>query len=298
MSKADSFFSSDQDANFGVRPEGHRVASFASVDDDPKYVGVSRDLQAKRIALSSLMAKEQIRTSFDEDDLAELAHSLKTVGQKTPILVYWSAADGKYVIIAGERRFRAAQQAGLEELACQVHSWEPDEAELVELQFVENAVRTDLNAIETALSYKRLQDLKGYSLSQLSERIGKNASTISRSLSLLKLPADIQQEVAKGAVPPSVALTIAREEDEGRQRELFAQALAGNLTRDAAQAQTAKGPGATPQGASSKSTKKWTQSGVTITVSYGRGVTLSDIASVLEERAKLLKSDGRTKKAA
>ena len=181
MGKADAFFSDDQntmEANFGVRPIGHQPASFASgAVDEPRFAGTKRDVNAKLIAVGRIMAKEQVRKNFDAEELGELAHSLKTLGQKTPILVYWSDEDAMYVIIAGERRYRAAQMAGLSELACQIHPHRPDDAELVELQFVENAIRSDLNPLEEAQSYKRLQELKGYSTTQLAERIGKNQST-------------------------------------------------------------------------------------------------------------------------
>lgn len=296
MSKADSFFNDDQDANFGVRPEGHAPASFhGSAEESGRFAGTKRDMNAKLISVSCLIAKEQVRKNFDETELAELAHSLKTLGQKTPILVYWSDEDGKYVVIAGERRLRAAQVAGLAELACQVHPHQPDEAELVELQFVENAIRSDLNPIEEAHSYRRLQELKGYSANQLAERIGKNQSTVSRSLSLLKLSENLQSQIAKGQIPVSVAREIVKLDGEDNQQKMAEQYLRGELTTGQAQAKAAKkGKGKE----SSKQAKKWTQSGVTIAVSYGRGVTLADIAEILEERAQLLRNDGRTKKAA
>lgn len=296
MGKADSFFNDDQDANFGVRPEGHTPAAIAVTgDDNPRFAGTKRDMNAKVINLGCLLAKEQVRKNFDEQELAELAHSLRTVGQKTPILVYWSDEDKKYVIIAGERRFRAAQMAELKELSCQIHPHKPDEAELVELQFVENAIRSDLNPMEEAESYKKLQELKGYSANQLAERIGKNQSTISRSLSLLKLPADVQEHIAKGKIPVSVAREIVKLASEVKQREMAEQYLRGELTTGQAQAKAAsKGQGRE----STKQSKKWTQSGITISVSYGRGVTLAEVAEILEERAALLRSDGRTKRAA
>lgn len=302
MGKADAFFSDDQntmESNFGVRPLGHQPASFSSgATDEPRFSGTKRDMNAKVISVSRIVAKEQVRKDFNEEELAELAHSLKTVGQKTPILVYWSDEEQIYVIIAGERRYRAAQMAGLNELSCQIHPHKPDDAELVELQFVENAIRSDLNAIEEAQSYKRLQELKGYSTTQLAERIGKNQSTISRSLSLLKLPESIQQHVGKGRIPVSVAREICKLDSEAKQQEMADEYLAGELTTSQAQAQASK-PGSRGKGAeAAKQSKKWSQSGISIAVTYGRGITLSDIAEALEERARLLRNDGRAKKAA
>ncbi len=297
-SKADSFFNSDQDSNFGVRPAGHTPASYSdSYGDDARLVGTRRDMHAKVISVDCLLAKEQVRKDFNQAELDELAHSLKTVGQKTPILVYWSDDDGKYVIVAGERRYRAAKQAGLDELCCQIHPHKPDEAELVELQFVENAIRSDLNPIEEAHSYRRLQELKGYTTTQLAERIGKNQSSISRSLSLLKLPEEIQGHIGEGRIPVSIAREIAKLDGE-QQHEMAKDYLAGELTTGQAQAKASKKTATAKGGGAAKQTKKWTQAGVSITVAYGRGVTLADIAEVLEERANLLRNDGRAKKAA
>jgi ParB family chromosome partitioning protein len=300
MSKADMFFNSDQDSNFGVRPEGHQPASvFQSHGEEPRFSGTKRDINAKVIALSRIVAKQQVRKHFDEQELQELAHSLRTVGQKTPILVYWSDEESIYVIIAGERRYRAAQMAGLTELSCQIHPHKPDEAELVELQYVENAIRSDLNPIEEAHSYRLLQELKGYSAHQLAERIGKNQSTISRSLSLLKLPEHIQQQVASGGVPVTVAREIAKLDSPGEQDAMLGRYQAGELNRDGVQAATSSASSSKATARqSSKQTKKWNQGGVSIAVSYGRGVTLSDLADALEERARLLRADGRAKKAA
>lgn len=299
MSKADSFFSSDQDANFGIRSDGHQPATmYSATTEEPRFAGTKRDVNAKVIALSRIVAKEQVRKDFNQEELEELAHSLRTLGQKTPILVYWCDDEKVYVIIAGERRFRAAQMAGLSELICQIHPRKPDDAELVELQFVENAIRSDLNPIEEANSYKRLQELKGYSTTQLAERIGKNQSTISRSLSLLKLPENIQEHVGKGQIPVSVAREICKLDSEAKQQAMASEYLAGELTTGEAQAKASKTGSRSKGNDSTKQSKKWTQSGVSIVVSYGRGVTLGDIADALEERARMLRADGRSKKAA
>lgn len=299
MSKADSFFSTDQDANFGLRSDGHQPASMYSAStDEPRFAGTKRDMNAKVIAISRIVAKEQVRKEFNQEELEELAHSLRTLGQKTPILVYWCEDEKTYVIIAGERRFRAAQMAGLTELSCQIHPRKPDDAELVELQFVENAIRSDLNPIEEANSYKRLQELKGFSTTQLAERIGKNQSTISRSLSLLKLPENIQDHVSKAQIPVSVAREICKLDSEAKQQAMASEYLAGGLTTAEAQVKASKTGSRTKSNDVGKQNKKWTQDGIGIVVSYGRGVTLADIADALEERARLLRADGRSKKAA
>ncbi|WP_145436622.1 hypothetical protein [Lacipirellula limnantheis] len=112
----------------------------------------------------------------------------------------------------------------------------------------------------------------------------------------MKLPEAIQEHVGRGRIPVSVAREIGKLDSEARQHEMAQEYLAGELTTGQAQA-TKKGSGAKGSDAA-KQSKKWTQSGISITVAYGRGVTLADIAEALEQRAQLLRADGRTKRAA
>lgn len=283
-------------SNLGVREAGHSVATLPTEARDEKLRYTKRDMSAKVIGLSRIIAKEQVRKDFDEADLNELAHSLKTVGQTNPCLVYWSEADERYVIIAGERRFRAAKLAGLKTLDCKVHPSEPDEAELVELQFVENAVRTDLNPIEEAESYRRLKELKGFSAVQLAERIGKNHSTVSRSLQLLKLPEEIQEHVAKARVPMSVAREIVKLKDEAAQITMAEAYLRGELTTSQAQAVTSKKVHA-KRSATSR-LKKFTHQGLGVAATLKRGQTNADLIDALEEWVAKLRADGRSLKKA
>ncbi len=298
MGKADTFFDDDSNTaavNLGVRTEGHTLAAIPA-ERLPSERGIKRDRDAKVILIGHIIAKQQLRTDFNEQELNELAHSLKILGQKTPILVYWSEADEHYVIIFGERRWRAAKLAGLKELSCKIHSHEPTEDELVELQFVENAIRSDLNPIEESLSYKKLQELKGYTTTQLAERIGKNQSTISRSLSLLRLPENIQALIAKGELPVTIAREVTKKKTEPEQQGMATRYLAGQLNRDQAQQETSKRSNGS--GVSTKNSKKWTVNGVAINVSYSRGVTLADVAEALESKAAQLKADKRTQRSA
>ena len=134
----------------------------------------------------------QPRTEFDEEALSELAASIKAIGIVQPITVR-AVEEGKYEIIAGERRFRASKLAGLSTIPAYIRKTEDDS--LLELALIENIQREDLNAIEVAISYQRLID--GCNLTQdgLSERVGKKRATIANYLRLLKLPAQIQLAV-------------------------------------------------------------------------------------------------------
>lgn len=139
---------------------------------------------------------EQPRRMFDETALRELSESIKTQGILQPILV---RRDGKgYRIIAGERRWRAAQLAGLKEVPAIVREASSEEA--FELALVENLQRKDLNPIEEALGYKRLVEERKMTQEQVAERIGKDRSSIANALRLLTLPEEVKEMVAQGEI--------------------------------------------------------------------------------------------------
>lgn len=132
---------------------------------------------------------EQPRTNFDETALEELAASIRELGIIQPLTLR-SVGQDAYQIISGERRYRAAKLAGLESVPAYVRT--ANDSEITEMALIENIQREDLNAIEIALSFKKL--LEQYHLTQerLSERIGKKRTTIANYLRLLKLPAEVQ----------------------------------------------------------------------------------------------------------
>lgn len=134
------------------------------------------------------------RKSFHEDELTELADSIRNKGLVQPIIVR-SVADG-YEIVAGERRWRAAQKAGLHTVP--VIARDLNDKEVLELAIIENVQRADLNAIEEAAGYRELVERFDYSQEQLSEIIGKSRSHVANTLRLLKLPESVQAMVESG----------------------------------------------------------------------------------------------------
>src|SRR6185312_8255332 len=151
-----------------------------------------------RIPLSQIEANpEQPRHDFDENALSELAASVKIHDIIQPLTVT-KIASGKYRIIAGERRFRAAKIAGLADVP--VYIRDVKDSKILELALLENLQREDLNAIEIALSYKQLMEELDYTQDQLAERMGKERSTITNYIRLLKLPPDIQAAVRNGSI--------------------------------------------------------------------------------------------------
>ncbi len=147
----------------------------------------------------------QPRKDFDEMALSELAASIKMHGIIQPLTVS-SIPNGRFRLIAGERRFRASRIAGLKEVPVYIRDLKDDN--ILELALLENLQRENLNAIEIALSYKRLMDELDYTQDQLAERMGKDRSTVTNYIRLLKLPPDIQIAVRSGNISMGHARAI------------------------------------------------------------------------------------------
>jgi ParB family transcriptional regulator, chromosome partitioning protein len=137
---------------------------------------------------------KQPRRDFDEQALSELSNSIKQHDIIQPITV--TKIGDQYQLISGERRWRASKLAGLKDIPAYIR--QANDAELLELAVLENLQREDLNAIEIALSYKRILDELDYTQEQVAERMGKERSSVSNYIRLLKLPPDIQVAVRKG----------------------------------------------------------------------------------------------------
>ncbi len=147
----------------------------------------------------------QPRKHFDENDLTDLANSIKAHGVLQPILVR-PIADGRYEIVAGERRWRAAQRAGLHSIPAVVR--ELNEVEVVEIAIVENVQRTDLNPIEEAQGFQALIDRFGRTQQEIADAVGKSRPHIANMLRLLALPDDLQEMVRDGRLSSGHARAI------------------------------------------------------------------------------------------
>lgn len=156
--------------------------------------------------------KDQPRRFFDEEKLLELASSLKEKGMLQPVLVR-RLADGSYQIIAGERRFRAAQLAGMEEIP--VIEKNLNDAETLEISLLENIQREDLNPVEQARAFERLVNEYNYSHKQVGDSVGKSRMAVSNSIRILKLPPAILQHLEQGRISAGHARALlARIDDE------------------------------------------------------------------------------------
>lgn len=160
----------------------------------------------RTVPLSAIQPNpRQPREAFDQQSLAELAQSLQTVGLLQPIVVR-EEPEGRYQIIAGERRYRAAQLAGFDEIKAVIRHTGQDQV-LTEA-LVENIHRVDLNALEEAAAYQQLLDDFGFTHEQLAARLGKSRSTITNTLRLLSLEPDLQRQLASGALSPGHARAL------------------------------------------------------------------------------------------
>ena len=148
----------------------------------------------------------QPRTTFDEVALSELSESIKVLGVIQPITVR-SVAEGRYQIISGERRFRAATLAGLTHIPAYIRK--ADDQGMLEMAIVENIQREDLDAIEVALSFQRLIEECKLTQEKMADRVGKNRTTITNYLRLLKLPAEIQLAIRAGKISMGHAKALA-----------------------------------------------------------------------------------------
>ena len=174
-----------------------------SIDTDLKTTSgnlkpsvVENVTSSTRIAIADIEPNpKQPRHDFDEQALKELAESIKLHDIIQPVTVA-KMANGKYRLIAGERRWRAAKLAGLKDVPAYIR--QANDQQLLELALLENLQREDLNAMEVALSYKRMMDELEYTQEQVADRMGKDRSTVANSIRLLKLPPDIQLAVRRG----------------------------------------------------------------------------------------------------
>jgi len=162
----------------------------------------------------------QPRKDFDEMALSELAASIKMHGIIQPLTVS-AIPNGRFRLIAGERRFRASRIAGLKEVPVYIRQSNDDN--ILELALLENLQRENLNAIEIALSYKRLMDDLDYSQEQLAERMGKDRSTVTNYVRLLKLPPDIQVAVRNGLISMGHARAIINVDVVDKQLYIFSE---------------------------------------------------------------------------
>ncbi|MCQ2203433.1 MAG: ParB/RepB/Spo0J family partition protein [Bacteroidales bacterium] len=175
------------------------------------------------INISDIVANPwQPRSDFDEEQLNELAESIKQCGIITPLTLR-QLNDGKYQIVSGERRFRASKIAGLNTVPAYIR--EVNDDDMLQYALIENIQRSDLNPLEEAISYQRLMDECNLTQEQLAEKVSKKRSTVTNFLRLLKLPAEIQAGLKEKLISMGHARALVSVDDPQTQIMLYQQTL-------------------------------------------------------------------------
>ena len=203
---------------------GRGLESLIPMDDTPaRGTSAINDIDISQISPNP----DQPRTNFDEEALAELAASVRELGIIQPISLRKTGPES-YQIIAGERRYRAAKLAGLTSIPAYIRT--ANEAELTEMALIENIQREDLNAIEIALTFRKLIDQYELTQERLSERIGKKRATIANFLRLLKLPEEVQLGLRDKTVDMGHARALLSVEKPTQQLRLYNEILKKGLS--------------------------------------------------------------------
>ena len=220
------------------------IGDMAPVDAGPRLADNSNAGQ-KRLPVEFLIAnRANPRRDFDTDQLDELTHSIKEKGVMQPLLVRPSGDPNVFEIIAGERRWRAAQRAGLHDVPVVIR--EVDDKEALELAIIENVQRVDLNPLEEAQGYEQLIEQFSYTQQDLAQVIGKSRSHVANTLRLLKLPRDVRDMVTSGQLSAGHARTLITAEDPGAvAREIIDKGL--SVREAEALAQRGTGPASAPK---------------------------------------------------
>lgn len=197
-----------------VVPKSRLGRGLASLIGEPAPLGHRLPPEGEQRMVSIAEVKSSPlnpRKDFRDEDLAELAELIRTKGLVQPIVVRPNGMAGGYEIVAGERRWRAAQKAGVHTIPVIIR--ELTDRELLELAIIENVQRQDLNAIEEATGYRELVERFDYSQEQLSEIIGKSRSHVANTLRLLKLPTGVQSLVQQGQLTAGHARALIGRDD-------------------------------------------------------------------------------------
>ncbi|MBA3648034.1 MAG: ParB/RepB/Spo0J family partition protein [Chitinophagales bacterium] len=194
-----------------------------SITPEAAFLGTTSNIPLDQIEVNPF----QPRHDFDESAMQDLADSIRIHGVIQPITIR-KISGKKYQLIAGERRLRAAKTAGLNEIPCFIRS--ANDEQMLEMALIENTHREDLNAIEVAINYKRLMDECELKQEELAERVGKNRSTVTNYLRLLKLPPDIQTAIKNKTISMAHARSIINIEDPLIQLEIYKEMVKKDLS--------------------------------------------------------------------
>lgn len=303
MSKSDSLISRIGGGladSIGIRPGQSTRPSYAAGALETPKTDFVRNRSVGEIHPSEIIPDpQQPRKHFSEEELDQLAADIRQRGQLQPIRVRWSAEHGKWLIIAGERRWRAVTKVGLDKITCMFIDREMTQSEIRAEQLVENLLREDLNGIELAKSFSALMELNAWSATELAQNVNVSKAKVSKALALLKLPEDLQTRIATGEISPSTAYELVKVKDQTVQKQLADRAAAGQMTQPEAAQATKK---TSPAAAKRRSTNETFRTGdnVRVTIVARRDLGEAGMVQALLEVIENLRgrSKGGGKKAA
>jgi ParB family chromosome partitioning protein len=249
---------------------------------DPKDVGRRPLRNVGRVDVNQVVPDpDQPRAEFSDEALDRLADSIRDKGQLAPIRVRWDAALGKWVIIAGERRWRATRRAGLPVIDCVFVDGELSRGELLSQQLIENLLREDLKPVEEAKAFAELLRLNGWTGKQLADALRVPASKVTRALALLDLPADLQDRVERGELAARAAYEISKLPDPDKQRTLADAVQADALTVEDARKRVRSRKGTAAPKARGTREQFSVPGGVVVTLTANRAVPDAELEAAL-----------------
>jgi ParB family chromosome partitioning protein len=255
-------------------------------------VGIVRSRSAAEIPVDRIEPDPgQPREDFNPEALARLAESMRKRGQLQPIRVCWEEGRGVYVIIAGERRWRAARMAGLPTVSCMIHEGPIEPIEVLALQLVENCLREDLRPVEQAKAFRALMDGNGWSTHQLARELAISQPQVVRVLSLLDLPPELQAHVEVGEIAASIAYEISKA-PEAQRADLATAALEGATRAEVIAARQGRSPRAPLHRASWRA-----PNGVTVTCTAPAELGPAETIAALQHAARAVKKSATTEAA-
>jgi ParB family chromosome partitioning protein len=263
----------------------------------PKYAGLRRCRAYADVPIDQVIPDPaQPRKSFDEGSIEGLALSIREKGQLVPIRCRWDEGLGKWVVLAGERRYRACGVAGVPTVRVELVEGELSPAQVLAEQLIENCQREDLRPVERAEAFERLMELEGWTGAELAAHLHLHPSTVSRALALLdRLPEDLRDKVSAGELGAQAAYELTQLHDPDDQRAAAGEAIAGGMsakdTRERVRRQKGgrggrKKPGRRTTTYAYRTPRRWQ---VTV-VAPGKEVSELEVASELEDLARQLRA--------
>ena len=214
----------------GVREGEETLPIYATGESKPPRASFKRSRSDGEISIAEVIADpDQPRKEFNETEIERLGKSIVKHGQLQAIRVRWSESHDKWVIVAGERRWRAHLAVGKETIRCSFDDSGADTTTIRSQSIIENVLREDLTGMELARSLKGLMVDNSWSAVRVSEELNISKGKVSKALALLKLPTEIQDQVEAGTISPATGYEISRVKDSEKQQELAEQAAAGHV---------------------------------------------------------------------